>query len=223
MSVKTVVVTGGSKGIGKALAIQLNTSGHNAIVLSRSNPDIEGVTWIRCDLGDRESMNAAVDQLNKTVSAIDALVHNSGYLVNAPFTALPYDELERSYQVNVFGPFYLTQQLQPLLSFAHVVGVSSMGGVNGSAKFPGLSAYSSSKGALITLFELLQEELGAQTGQTFNILALGAVQTEMLAAAFPGFEAPLSAEEMAEFIYWFTLQGHKYFKGKVLPVSVSTP
>ncbi len=223
MSIKNIVITGGSRGIGRALAEQLSQQGHRVLILCRSNPEIDGVEWVSCDLEDRQSMDAAVLHIAKAISSIDALVHNSGYLVNAPFASLSYEELECSYRINVFGPFYLTQQLQPFLSFAHVVGVSSMGGVNGSAKFPGLSAYSSSKGALITLFELLQEELGAQTGQTFNILALGAVQTEMLSAAFPGFEAPLSAGEMAEFIRWFTLEGHKYFKGKVLPVSVSTP
>lgn len=220
---KNIIITGGSRGIGRALAEQLSIEGHRVLVLSRTNPDIADVEWFPCDLEDCASIDAAVSTIANLISTVDALIHNSGYLVNAPFLELSYAELERSYRINVMGPFYLTQKLQPLLSLAHIVGISSMGGVNGSAKFSGLSAYSSSKGALITLFELLQEELGNQTGQTYNILALGAVQTEMLDAAFPGFKAPLSAFEMAEFIRWFTLEGHKYFKGKVLPVSTSTP
>jgi NAD(P)-dependent dehydrogenase (short-subunit alcohol dehydrogenase family) len=105
---------------------------------------------------------------------------------------------------------------------SHVVTISSMGGIQGSMKFPGLAAYSSSKGAVITLSELLAEEYKEQ-GITFNVLALGAVQTEMLAEAFPGYQAPISAAEMAEYIVDFTLTGNKYYNGKVLEVSSSNP
>ena len=104
----------------------------------------------------------------------------------------------------------------------HVVTVSSMGGVQGSMKFPGLSAYSSSKGAVITLTELLAEEY-KETGPSFNVLALGAVQTEMLEEAFPGYQAPVTALEMATYIKDFALTGHKLYNGKLLQVSNSTP
>ncbi len=97
-----------------------------------------------------------------------------------------------------------------------------MGGVQGSAKFPGLAAYSSSKGALITLTELLAEEF-KQTGPSFNVLALGAVQTEMLEEAFPGYKAPLTARQMAQYIIDFSLTGNTFYNGKVLEVSSSTP
>ena len=97
-----------------------------------------------------------------------------------------------------------------------------MGGIGGSSKFPGLAAYSSSKGAVNILTELLAEEY-KETGPAFNTLALGAVQTEMLAQAFPGVQAPLSAMEMAEYIFKFSLEGQQFFNGKVLPVSSSTP
>ena len=104
----------------------------------------------------------------------------------------------------------------------HVVTVSSMGGVQGSMKFPGLSAYSSSKGAVITLTELLAEEY-KETGPSFNVLALGAVQTEMLEEAFPGYKAPVTALEMATYIKDFALTGQKLYNGKLLQVSNSTP
>jgi len=105
---------------------------------------------------------------------------------------------------------------------SHVVTISSMGGVQGTMKFAGLSAYSSSKGAVITLSELLSEEY-KDRGIAFNVLALGSVQTEMLAEAFPGYQAPVSAAEMATYIFDFTLTGHKFYNGKVLPVSSTTP
>jgi NAD(P)-dependent dehydrogenase (short-subunit alcohol dehydrogenase family) len=97
-----------------------------------------------------------------------------------------------------------------------------MGGVQGSLKFAGLAAYSSSKGAVITLSELLAEEYKEQ-GIAFNVLALGAVQTEMLEEAFPGYQAPLSAAEMAQYIFDFTLNANKYYNGKVLQVTTSNP
>ncbi|MDT8347626.1 MAG: SDR family oxidoreductase, partial [Flavobacteriaceae bacterium] len=104
----------------------------------------------------------------------------------------------------------------------HVVAISSMGGVQGSVKFPGLSAYSSSKAAIISLMELLAEEY-KENGPRFNSLALGAVQTEMLGEAFPDYQAPLDARQMAEFIADFAVNGQRFFNGKTLPVSSTTP
>jgi NAD(P)-dependent dehydrogenase (short-subunit alcohol dehydrogenase family) len=75
---------------------------------------------------------------------------------------------------------------------------------------------------VITLSELLAEEYKAQQ-ISFNVLALGAVQTEMLQEAFPGYIAPLSAQKMADYIYDFSLNGNQYYNGKVLQVSSSTP
>jgi NAD(P)-dependent dehydrogenase (short-subunit alcohol dehydrogenase family) len=105
---------------------------------------------------------------------------------------------------------------------AHIVNISSMGGFQGTSKFPGLSAYSSSKAALSGLTECLAEEL-KDKNIAVNCLAIGAVQTEMLAKAFPGYKAPLSAKQMAEFICNFSLTGHLYFNGKIIPVSSTTP
>jgi NAD(P)-dependent dehydrogenase (short-subunit alcohol dehydrogenase family) len=97
-----------------------------------------------------------------------------------------------------------------------------MGGVQGSMKFAGLSAYSSSKGAVITLTELLAEEY-KETGPSFNVLALGAVQTEMLEEAFPGYRASVSADQMANYIFDFSVNCNKLYNGKLMQVSSSTP
>ena len=105
---------------------------------------------------------------------------------------------------------------------AHIVNIGSMGGFQGSAKFKGLSLYSSSKGALAILSECLAEEL-KERKIFVNCLALGSAQTEMLSEAFPGYHAPLTAREMAGFVVDFATRGHRWFNGKVLPVAVSTP
>ena len=133
------------------------------------------------------------------------------------------DDFLEVYKVNVFGVAELTKLMIPFLQKeSHVITISSMGGIQGSMKFPGLAAYSSAKGAVITLSELLAEEYKEQQ-IAFNVLALGAVQTEMLAEAFPDYKAPISAEEMADYIYNFSLTGNKFNNGKVLQVSSSTP
>ena len=69
----------------------------------------------------------------------------------------------------------------------------------------------------------LQAEYGESTNWTFNCLALGAVQTEMLEEAFPGYQAPVYPEQMAEYIKHFTLNNHKVMRGRVVEVSLSTP
>jgi NAD(P)-dependent dehydrogenase (short-subunit alcohol dehydrogenase family) len=154
---------------------------------------------------------------------VDVVIHNAGSLVNKPFEQITPADFEQVYKVNVFAVAELTRICIPYLSKgSHVVTISSMGGVQGSSKFPGLAAYSSSKGAVITLSELLAEEYKEQQ-IAFNVLALGAVNTEMLQEAFPGYEAPLSAKEMAEYIWNFALTGNKFYNGKVLQVSSSTP
>ena len=155
--------------------------------------------------------------------SLDGLVHNAGMLLNKPFEDTLVSDMMEVYKVNVFAASELTRRLLPFFKKgAHVVGISSMGGIQGSSKFPGLAAYSSSKGALITLFELLAEEF-KERGLSFNTLALGAVQTEMLEQAFPGYRASVTPGQMGAYVADFVLTGHELFNGKVLQVSNSTP
>jgi NAD(P)-dependent dehydrogenase (short-subunit alcohol dehydrogenase family) len=151
------------------------------------------------------------------------LINNAGTLISKPFEKLSVEDFEQVFSVNVFSCAMLIQKLLPILgSGSHVVSISSMGGVQGSVKFPGLAAYSSSKGALQVLTEVLAEEYKARD-ISFNCLALGAVQTEMLEEAFPGFKAPVQADQMARYIFDFAVQGAALFNGKTLPVAVTTP
>jgi NAD(P)-dependent dehydrogenase (short-subunit alcohol dehydrogenase family) len=126
-------------------------------------------------------------------------------------------------QSNVISHFRMIQHILPLMqSGSHIVNIGSMGGFQGSVKFPGLSAYSASKAALHTLTECLAFEL-AETGIKINCLALGSAQTEMLEAAFPGYQSPVMAFEMGKYVTDFAKTGHKFFNGKILPVAVTTP
>lgn len=223
---KTIVVTGASKGIGFELVRFLVSQGHVVYALSRDIKALvasEKLHPISIDLTDEESIIKFAEQLNSDQISIDALINNAGSLINQSFSTTTKNDFEAIYRVNVFGLASITRLLLPLISSkGHVVNISSMGGIGGSSKFSGLSAYSSSKGAVNILTELLAEEY-KETGPFFNGLALGAVQTEMLAKAFPGFRAPLSAGEIAPYIAQFALTGHQFYNGKILPISSSTP
>ncbi|PLX12360.1 MAG: short-chain dehydrogenase [Marinilabiliales bacterium] len=235
-----VIITGASKGIGYQLAKLFSKNENNTVIgIARSEKLLKELKndCIRQNLRNKlktivfdiEDPNRVkktlIKEIQQHTDSIDILINNAGFLVNKPFLAFEIDELQKMFNVNVTSPAVLIQGLLPLLKkskAAHVVNIASMAGFQGSSKFPGLSFYSSSKAAFASLTECLAEEF-KNDHITFNALALGAVNTEMLNTAFPGFNAPLAANEMAEFIYDFAINGCKYYNGKVLPVSLSTP
>jgi NAD(P)-dependent dehydrogenase (short-subunit alcohol dehydrogenase family) len=223
---KNIIITGAGRGIGRATALLAASQVNQVYAISRTIDDlkeIENIQPFSVDLTNLEAITSFCKELATRGILIDVLINNAGKLENIPFKETTFDVFESVFKVNVFGLAELTRQLLPMINpKGHVVNISSMGGVQGSSKFPGLAAYSSSKGAVITLTELLAEEF-KETGPAFNALAFGAVQTEMLEEAFPGYEAPLSAAEMGSYLLNFALTGHQFYNGKVLPVSSGTP
>lgn len=222
-----IIITGTSRGIGLELALLFAENGHNVLALSRKNNNKlskhQNISFLSVDLSDKSDLRLVENFISDTWKKVDILIHNAGSLVNKPFEQITNEEFEYIYKVNVFGVANLTKTVLPFMETgSHVITISSMGGIQGSMKFAGLSAYSSSKGAVITLTELLAEEY-KDRGISFNVLALGAVQTEMLEEAFPGYKAPVIALEMAEYIYNFALKGAKFHNGKIIQVSNSTP
>ena len=227
---RRVLIIGASKGIGSEL-VSLFAKDSSIQVIALARTIEEQNTWkyfknVQVHNFDLCSDNLVSDlqQIIANYSKIDFLINNAGYLVNKPFLSLTREEIEISYKVNVLGVMTSVQTILPKMldNGGHVVNISSMGAFQGSVKFPGLSTYSSSKAALTNLTEMLAEEF-KDTKLKFNCLCLGAVQTEMLAKAFPGYEAPVSSLEMAEYISDFTLNQWKWINGKIIPVSLSTP
>ena len=233
---KKVIVTGASRGIGFELVQKYAEAGHEVIAFSRNSDRLEQLKEACLQLNPQAQVHILPFDLAKDDIAaqlmlfiescfqhVDILINNAGALIAKPFTEISAEELERMYHVNVLSVFKLTQVLIPKFSNnAHIVNISSVGGIQGSVKFSGLSAYSSSKAALVALTECLAEEY-KETDLAFNCLALGAVQTEMLEEAFPGYQAPTSAKDMAAYIFDFSMSGQNFYKGKVLNVSKSTP
>lgn len=231
MSDKRIVLTGASKGIGYQIAKSLVGMGHRIVAIARSEQMLLQLKEIAPNQIDILAIDITADESAKTLKnhfikndlKLDALIHNAGLLINKPFMDQTDSDWRNQMEVNLFAPVTITRSLLPLFNEgAHILSISSMGGYQGSSKFPGLSGYSVSKGALSILSEVLATELSDLKIKS-NALCLGAVQTEMLEQAFPGFEAPLSPEEMGDYIANFSVDGHRYYNGQILPVTLGNP
>ena len=222
---KTIVITGASSGIGYEICVQAAKLNYRVISISRNIEPLKEIDEIESysvDITNRTSINDFVDDLKVRNIKIDILINNAGFLSNELFTNTSYESFKDTFDVNVFGLADITRALIPIINkTGHVVNISSIGGVNGSKKFPGLSVYSSSKAAVIALTEVLAEEY--LDGPSFNVLALGAVQTKMLREAFPDYNAETKPNEMAKYIIDFAVNGSKLFNGKLISVSNSNP
>lgn len=227
-----VIITGASRGVGRATAlalarehgVQVLAVSRDAGALGRLEQEGAGrVEVLALDIGSPDtarSIKAAV-----AGRRVRSLVHCAGLLDKRPMGDHQRAVLERLYAVNVFAPLEITQALVDELDGTppgHVVHIGSMGGFQDSAKFPGLVAYSASKAALACMAQCLAEEFKERNIRS-NCLALGAVDTEMVREAFPGYQAPVTAEAMGGYVAGFALEGHNLFNGKVLPVAVTTP
>lgn len=225
-----IVITGAGKGIGLELTKRfLQMPEHQVWACSRDISDLNALQHPRLNIAALDLTTANENDIYTQVAAaiehVDILIHNAGILINRPFQETSLAEWRQVFEVNVFSAVKVSQALLPLLiksAGAHIVHIGSMGGFQGASKFPGLSAYSASKAALANLTECMAEELKAD-GIHVNCLALGAVDTEMLRQAFPGYQAPVSSQSMAELIYQFSVTQRSFFNGKILPVSASTP
>ncbi len=232
-----IIITGASSGVGFEAVLELIlTNKHKIIALARSedklarlleiakglNPDcvLYPVAFdiVHDDYADLlQFVNSRLD------GQVDILINNAGVLINKPFAELQETDFVEMLQSNFIGHVRIIQSLLPLMpAGSHILNIGSMGGFQGSAKFPGLAAYSASKAALHTLTECLAQELMEQQIKV-NCLALGSAQTEMLEKAFPGYESPVMAFEMGKYVADFALTGQRFFNGKVLPVAVTTP
>jgi short-subunit dehydrogenase len=227
-----IVVNGGTRGIGKEIinflaqdiSNQIFVTGRNEKALNSLSVRYKNVKSFSLDMSlfdiQYEKFRAAV---SNHFERVDILINIAGFLISKDFLQTTNDEARLIMETNFFGPASLIRILKPIMSSgSHIVNISSMGGFQGSAKYKGLSYYSASKAALACLTECLATEF-TEFDISVNCLALGAVQTEMLDEAFPGYKAPVDAKQMAEFISGFALTGHKFFNGKILPVALGNP
>lgn len=232
-----IIITGASSGIGFETVLDLTANkDNNVIALARSADKLRRLHEIASDLnfdGGKlfpaqfdivyDSYQTLVPFIQSKFDKVDILINNAGALVYKPFLETSIEDFAQMMQSNVLGHINMIKNIVPLMSEGgHIVNIGSMGGYQGSVKFPGLSAYSASKGALAILTECLAEELKDQNIRV-NCLSLGSSQTEMFEAAFPDMEAGTLAFEMGRYVAEFAQNGSKYYNGKILPVSNTTP
>lgn len=234
-----IIITGASGGIGAELAFQMAAEGdHSIIIIARNEKRLKEVenrifalnNSSRCitiagDLSEHTEILRIAKLIHGSFNKIDILINNAGYLINRSFHETSQKDMHQLLNVNFLAPVNLIKELLSLLrhaEHAHVVNIGSMGGVQGTLKFPGLSFYSASKGALAIMTECLAEEF-KHSNISFNCLSLGSADTAMLREAFPGYKAATTAQGMASFIKEFAFKGHNYFNGKILQVALTTP
>lgn len=227
-----IVINGGTGGIGLEIVRKLASDSNNLIVATGRNTSriddllqqFGNIYPLAVDMSCfPEYANIYTEFIENKLGTVDILVNLSGMLVKNDFLEISYSDSKLMMEVNFFGPALSVKAAYPMMHRGtHIVNISSIGGFQGSSKYKGLAYYSSSKAALACLSECLAEEF-RESGIVVNCLALGSVNTDMLAQAFPGYKAPLSASEMGEFIVDFALKGHKVFNGKILPVSITNP
>ena len=227
---KTVVVVGASRGIGKSV-VEIFAANPNVKVFAlardkdRLNSNFKEYSNVICGVFDlSNSIAEQLAEIFEEIESIDLLINNAGYLINKPFETITREDFLNSYQVNVIGVMETVQYFVPKMNSekSHIANISSIGGFQGSMKFPGLAAYSTSKAALCSFTELFAEEY-KNTQIKMNCLCLGAVQTEMLEDAFPGYKAPIMPDDMAKFIVNFAEINGDFMNGKIVPVSLSNP
>lgn len=227
-----IVVNGGTRGIGRQVVIQLASDQNNRIFVTGRSQDAladiasgySNVHTMTIDLSVFKSRSEDyIAETKNYLGSVDVLINIAGQMIPKTFMEIDEKDARSMMETNFFGPASAIRLLVPLMhKDSHILNISSMGGFQGTSKYPGLSYYSASKAAIACLTECLAVEL-KEFGIKVNCLALGAVQTEMLAEAFPGYKAPVSQEEMGEYISDFALKGHKFYNGKILPVAVTNP
>ena len=232
-----IIISGTSRGIGFATAkAALEHGRHRVIGISRSASEVEDLQDIaekarnnatfhhfEADLGEENYAPALKRQLDVMNFKPEILINNAGALIKKDFSDFNKSDFEYTFRMNFWSAFFLIQNVKPYMPVgAHIVNISSMGGFQGSAKFNGLSMYAAAKAAIANLSESLAEEF-KEDKISVNALCPGAVQTEMLENAFPGFKAPVTPDNMGRFIFNFAFESGKIMNGKVIPLSLSNP
>jgi len=223
---KTLVITGAGRGIGLATVKRfLENPDYMVIATSRNTDNLQELNQDRLIIitGNLlKDYHKIVDGITHRTSRVDILINNAGLVLNQSIINTSDAELNDVMNTNFSAPYKLIRDLGSLFhSKSHILNISSMSGYQGSRKFPGLTAYSSSKAALASLTECVAEEWREREIYC-NCLALGAVDTDMIRVSIPGMKPVVTADQMADYIYEFALKGHTYYNGQVIPVTLAT-
>lgn len=222
-----ILVAGASKGIGFAVVQEFlnNYPNIHVIAVSRNLANLESlslkfkgrISLLQADLTIDFSISSIIGE-NK----LKGIVFTAGTLNKFNLGSITYSDFKDIYDHNIWSLINTIQCCLPYIYNSHLVTLGSMGGISGSLKFPEMSVYSSSKGAVSIISECFAEDL-KELHTSINCLAIGAVNTEMMKKAFPNYTSNTDPQDIAKFICDFTLNSKELFNGKTLPVSYSTP
>lgn len=225
---RRVLVTGGNRGIGEAIARHLTEQGHEVVVTSRSGDAPEGLRAVACDVTDTASVDQALKDAEEVLGGtVEVLVANAGITADGLSMRMKDDDFASVLDTNLHGAFRCVRAAQKGMirgKFGRIVLVGSVVGLYGS---PGQANYAASKAGLVGLARALTRELGSR-GITTNVVAPGFVQTNMT-DALPAErqEAYLAsipagrfaqADEVAHAVAYLASDGAGYVSGAVLPV-----
>lgn len=228
LSREVAIVTGASRGIGRATARRLRSGGARVALFARSADALreiaasapESYIAIDGDVTSEDDVERLFAATEERFGPCSMLVNCAGMIDPKPFGDVSREDWNRMFDVNVTGAFLTIRRALPGMKRAQrgsIVNVASISGVSGPQKFPGFVSYCASKSALIMLTESLAFELG-DSAVRVNALSPGSVDTEMWAEASGGAPADMTPEEIAESVVFLLTDPSRPMKGQNLQV-----
>jgi len=224
---RVVLVTGGNRGIGRAIAEAFVAAGHRVAVTARSGEGPAGTVTVRADVTDAESLDTAFSEIEAQLGPVEVLVANAGITKDTLLLRMTDDEFDAVVDTNLGGAFRVVKRAAKGMiraRWGRVVLISSVVGLLGSA---GQINYAASKSGLIGIARSLTRELGSR-GITANVVAPGFIETDMTAELPDETQAQYraqipagrfaTAQEVANVVVWLAGDDAAYISGAVIPV-----
>ncbi|QLD12939.1 beta-ketoacyl-ACP reductase [Microbacterium oleivorans] len=224
---RVVLITGGNRGIGRAIAERFVADGHRVAVTARSGEGPVGALTVRADVTDAASLDAALSQVEAELGPVEVVVANAGITKDTLLLRMSEDDFDSVVSTNLGGAFRVVKRASKAMlraRWGRVILISSVVGLFGSA---GQVNYSSSKAGLVGFARSLTRELGAR-GITANVVAPGFIETDMTAALPEDTQAEYkrsipagrygSPAEVAAAVAWLASDEAAYISGAVIPI-----
>ncbi len=227
MTARTVLVTGGNRGIGYAIAEEFVAQGHRVAVTARSGDGPAGVLTVRADVTDTDALDAAFAEVEEKLGPVEVVIANAGITRDMLLMRMSADDFDTVVDTNLGGAFRVVKRASTGMikaKFGRIILVSSVVGLLGGA---GQVNYASSKAGLVGLARSITRELGSR-GITANVVAPGFIETDMTAELPEAQQADYkksipagrfaSPNEVAKVIVWLASDDAAYISGAVIPV-----
>jgi len=224
---RTVLITGGNRGIGFSIAQEFIAAGHRVAVTARSGSGPDGALTVRADVTDAASVDAAFSEVERELGPVEVLVANAGITADTLLMRMSEEDFDRVVDTNLGGSFRVVKRASKGMlkaRFGRIVLISSVVGLYGS---PGQVNYAASKAGLVGMARSITRELGAR-GITANVVAPGFIETDMTDALPAEQRAEYlksipagryaTAAEVGKVVTWIASDDAGYISGAVIPV-----